>query len=111
MSREAHVRFWEGAGVKFPRATHLCLSHLCACVLQHSYFRIPVPHPLFAHLDVVRRQRARNTRDLARRRERALPTPQQPGGTLPVEAEVRTRPQSRRPSPTCRGGRIERQSL
>jgi len=23
MSREAHVRFWEGLGVKFPRATHL----------------------------------------------------------------------------------------
>ena len=23
MSREAHVRFWESAGVQFPRATHL----------------------------------------------------------------------------------------
>jgi hypothetical protein len=23
MSREVHVRFWEGAGVKLPRATHL----------------------------------------------------------------------------------------
>jgi hypothetical protein len=23
MSREVHVRFWEGLGVKFPRATHL----------------------------------------------------------------------------------------
>ena len=23
MSREAHVRFWEGVGVKLPRATHL----------------------------------------------------------------------------------------
>ena len=23
MSREAHVRFWEGAGVRFPRATRL----------------------------------------------------------------------------------------
>ena len=23
MSREAHVRFWEGVGVKFPRATQL----------------------------------------------------------------------------------------
>ena len=22
MSREAHVRFWEGVGVKLPRATH-----------------------------------------------------------------------------------------
>jgi len=25
MSREAHVRFWESAGVKLPRATHLLL--------------------------------------------------------------------------------------
>ena len=25
MSREAHVRFWEGVGVKLPRATHLIL--------------------------------------------------------------------------------------
>ena len=23
MSREAHVRFWEGVGVRFPRATRL----------------------------------------------------------------------------------------
>jgi hypothetical protein len=26
MSREAHVRFWESAGVKIPRATHLPLA-------------------------------------------------------------------------------------
>jgi hypothetical protein len=26
MSREAHVRFWESAGVKFPRATHFPLA-------------------------------------------------------------------------------------
>jgi hypothetical protein len=26
MSREAHVRFWESAGVKSPRATHLPLA-------------------------------------------------------------------------------------
>jgi len=25
MSREAHVRFWESVGVRFPRATHLPL--------------------------------------------------------------------------------------
>jgi hypothetical protein len=25
MSREAHVRFWESAGVQLPRATHLIL--------------------------------------------------------------------------------------
>ena len=23
MNREIHVRFWEGLGVRFPRATHL----------------------------------------------------------------------------------------
>ena len=28
MSREAHVRFWESAGVRFPRATHLPLYRL-----------------------------------------------------------------------------------
>jgi transposase InsO family protein len=26
MSREAHVRFWEGVGVRFPRATQLSES-------------------------------------------------------------------------------------
>ena len=26
MSREAHVRFWESAEAKFPRATHLLLA-------------------------------------------------------------------------------------
>ena len=25
MNREIHVRFWEGLGVRFPRATHLCV--------------------------------------------------------------------------------------
>jgi hypothetical protein len=29
MSREVHVRFWESAGVQFPRATHLPLYRLC----------------------------------------------------------------------------------
>lgn len=24
MNREIHVRFWEGLGVRFPRATHCC---------------------------------------------------------------------------------------
>ncbi len=28
MSREVHVRFWESAGVQFPRATHLPLHRL-----------------------------------------------------------------------------------
>jgi putative transposase len=27
MSREAHVRFWEGVGVKLPRATHFLILH------------------------------------------------------------------------------------
>ena len=26
MNREIHVRFWEGLGVRFPRATHLALA-------------------------------------------------------------------------------------
>ena len=26
MNREIHVRFWEGLGVRFPRATHLFCS-------------------------------------------------------------------------------------
>lgn len=30
MSREAHVRFWESAGVKFPRATHLPIERQCS---------------------------------------------------------------------------------
>jgi hypothetical protein len=31
MSREAHVRFWESAGVKLPRATHLPSLRLDRC--------------------------------------------------------------------------------
>ena len=31
MSREAHVRFWEGVGVQFPRATRLS-ARLRQCV-------------------------------------------------------------------------------
>jgi len=34
MSREAHVRFWESAGVRLPRATHLPLHRL-----QHIFAR------------------------------------------------------------------------
>ena len=30
MSREAHVRFWEGLRVKFPRATHLTRGQRCS---------------------------------------------------------------------------------
>jgi hypothetical protein len=28
MNREIHVRFWEGLGVRFPRATHFSLLPL-----------------------------------------------------------------------------------
>ena len=38
MSREAHVRFWEGVGVKLPRATHFVVvneAHLHR--LLHAY--------------------------------------------------------------------------
>ena len=39
MSREAHVRFWESAGVKSPRATHLSWSPIllgCNCLLKRT---------------------------------------------------------------------------
>jgi putative transposase len=39
MSREAHVRFWEGVGVKLPRATHLLVlgeRHL-RCILARYF--------------------------------------------------------------------------
>ena len=62
MSREAHVRFWEGVGVRFPRATRqkrdafrtnfktgLNLPAKCAsCIVIHD--RIPVP-PEIAKVD------------------------------------------------------------
>ena len=38
MSREAHVRFWEGVGVKLPRATHfLILNEAHLRRLLHAY--------------------------------------------------------------------------
>ena len=30
MNREIHVRFWEGLGVRFPRATHCLLRSMAA---------------------------------------------------------------------------------
>jgi len=36
MSREAHVRFWESAGVRFPRATHLPLHRQEAIFQRHG---------------------------------------------------------------------------
>ena len=42
MSREAHVRFWESAGVQLPRATHLVVlneTHLRRLLSQYlSYY-------------------------------------------------------------------------
>ena len=39
MSREAHVRFWEGVGVKLPRATHfLVLSERHLRRILAGYF-------------------------------------------------------------------------
>lgn len=29
MNREIHVRFWEGLGVRFPRATHFAMMLIC----------------------------------------------------------------------------------
>lgn len=36
MSREAHVRFWEGAGVRFPCATHLPLERQCRMMSRYG---------------------------------------------------------------------------
>jgi putative transposase len=43
MSREAHVRFWEGVGVKLPRATHFLVlneRHLRRILTRYvAYYR------------------------------------------------------------------------
>jgi putative transposase len=48
MSREAHVRFWEGVGVKLPRATHLVIineRHLQQVLDEYvAYFNAWRPH-------------------------------------------------------------------
>jgi hypothetical protein len=48
MSREAHVRFWEGVGVKLPRATHLFIvdeRHLQRVLDEYvAYFNAWRPH-------------------------------------------------------------------
>jgi hypothetical protein len=43
MNREIHVRFWEGLGVRFPRATHsrvvchkCCLKVLCPLTMRDA---------------------------------------------------------------------------
>jgi putative transposase len=41
MSREAHVRFWESAGVQLPRATHLVVlneTHLRRLLSQYLIY-------------------------------------------------------------------------
>jgi len=43
MNREIHVRFWEGLGVRFPRATHC--AHRCFA------FTVPVCSTRFGKLD------------------------------------------------------------
>ena len=48
MSREAHVRFWEGVGVKLPRATHFIVlseAHLCRVLRAYlAYYNTARPH-------------------------------------------------------------------
>ncbi len=49
MSREAHVRFWEGVGVRLPRATRLLIlgeDHLRRVLNEYvsDYFNTARPH-------------------------------------------------------------------
>jgi hypothetical protein len=48
MSREAHVRFWEGVGVKLPRATHFIVlseAHLGRLLRAYlAYYNTARPH-------------------------------------------------------------------
>ena len=48
MSREAHVRFWESAGVQLPRATHLIVlseAHLRRLLRAYlAYYNTARPH-------------------------------------------------------------------
>jgi len=36
MNREIHVRFWEGLGVRFPRATHLPQGNAFASAMKND---------------------------------------------------------------------------
>jgi putative transposase len=53
MSREAHVRFWEGVGVKLPRATHFMIlseSHLHQLLRGYvTYYNTARPHQSLHH--------------------------------------------------------------
>ena len=41
MSREAHVRFWESAGVRLPRATQLPIERKCARFARAGVYVAP----------------------------------------------------------------------
>ena len=53
MSREAHVRFWESAGVQLPRATHLLIlneAHLRRLLRGYiGYYNTARPHQSLAN--------------------------------------------------------------
>jgi hypothetical protein len=53
MSREAHVRFWEGVGVKLPRATHFIVlseAHLRRLLRAYlAYYNTARPHQSLDH--------------------------------------------------------------
>ena len=53
MSREAHVRFWESAGVQLPRATHLIIlseAHLRRVLRAYlAYYNTARPHQSLAN--------------------------------------------------------------
>lgn len=53
MSREAHVRFWESAGVQLPRATHLLIlneAHLRRLLRGYiGYYNTARPHQSLDH--------------------------------------------------------------
>jgi putative transposase len=60
MSREAHVRFWEGVGVKLPRATHFLVlheRHLRRLMRAYvAYYNCSRPHQALANNSPVPRQ-------------------------------------------------------
>lgn len=42
MNREIHVRFWEGLGVRFPRATHWLKSRFASAMSSFIYLSVIV---------------------------------------------------------------------
>ena len=43
MNREIHVRFWEGLGVRFPRATHFAACRVWARILAQTWYAAKCP--------------------------------------------------------------------